>query len=251
MIRVTLSDGQELEGMRPHFAVNESAFQNSYFLLVPMDSVEAVRNLALDTPLTIEALAKLLYVIPRNALARIQLLRQESGMQSKEHASEAEEPRSRRTDLTTVNDAMAKIFIGVKDFNIFIPTLHTMHECARMLIFVMLAIPEGEAWPKDALEDLHRIELLAHRDFVTALQTFCSQSTLPKEASEYFATMTREYKNICATFMSRPAEFLEHVDPNYRLTYAPEVMERERLHLLGLILKILCVLTQQSGAIKP
>jgi hypothetical protein len=257
MITVTLADGQELEGMRPHFAAKDSALQNAYFLLVPADAVEAVRNLALDAPLTINALAKLLYVIPRKALVRIQLLRQKSGTKSKKHDSEGDDstsgcPSSPQTprDLTAINDAMAKIFIGVRGFDIFIPTLHTVHECARTLVFVTLAIPEGEVWQRNGIEILDKMELIAHRDFITALQTFCSQSTLPKEASEYFATMTRDYKDICGTFIGETEEFLAHVDPEYKTTYAPEIMKRERFHLLGLMLKMLCVLTQENGAIK-
>ena len=221
IITVTLADGQELEGMRPDFALNDRAFQNAYFLLVPPDSAEAVRNLALDAPLTIDALSKLLYMIPRKALVRIQLLREELHKESANGDSEEESSLSRisspatQIDLRVMNDAMAKIFIGVKEFNIFIPTLHTMHECGRTLVFVTLAIPEGEVWPSDAIEVLHQMELLAHRDFITALHTFSNQATLPKDAAEYFAKMTQDYKDICRTFISNPEEFLSHFDPDY------------------------------------
>lgn len=254
MITVTLADGQELEGMRPHFTVNDIAFQSAYFLLVPADSAEAVRNLALDAPLTIDSLSNLLYMIPRKAVVRIQLLREELPKESAKQDSEEESssnrlsPQPTQMDLRTANDAMAKIFIGVKDFGIFLPTLHTMHECARTLLFVTLAIPEGEVWPRDGIEMLHRMELLAHRDFINALHTFSIQATLAKDAVEYFATMTRDYKDICRTF-SNPEEFLSHFDADHKITYAPDIMERERLHLLGLMLKTLCILTQQDGAI--
>ncbi len=257
IITVTLANGQELEGMRPHFAVNDTAMENAYFLLVPADAAEAVRNLNLDAPLTINTLAKLLYVIPRKALVRIQLLREGSAKQSTEHDPGVDEPglqhlsTPRKTgDLTTTNDAMAKIFTGVKGFDIYIPTLHAIHECARTLVFVSLAIPEGEVWSKDGMELLHKMELLAHRDFITALQAFCSQALLPKEASEFFATMMRDYKMVCGTFIEEIEIFLASADPDTSTTFAPEIMQRERFHLLGLMLKTLCVLTQENGAIR-
>lgn len=254
LIKVTLADGQELEGMRPNFAINDEAVQREYFLLIPPDWLDAVRSMELDKPLTISALAKLLYVIPRKALVRIQLLREEP--KSKEHEPTTEKPTPNGTsslqtprDLPTINDAMTKLFVGVKGFDLFLPTLHIIHECARNLVFVTLAIPEGEVWPADGIETLHKMELLSHRDFINALQTFCQQATLPIEAREYFATMTRDYKSICETFIGDKEGFLAHADPDYRITFAPEVMERERFHLLGLMLKMLCVLTQQNGPI--
>lgn len=256
IIKVTLAGGQELEGVRPNFAINDATMQQEYFLLVPADRAEAVRGLALDTPLTIEALSKLVYLIPRKALVRIQLLRQQTTSEAADRDSEAagllqspSAPKSPR-NLATQNDAMAKIFVGIKGLDLYVPTLHAIHECARNLIFVTLAIPEGEEWPSDGIEILHKMELLSHRDFLNALRTFCQQASLPQEVNEYFVTMASDYKKFCSTFIGDIDTFLAQSDPDYRVAVAPSVMEQERFHLLGLMLKTLCVLTEESGAIK-
>jgi len=187
-------------------------------------------------------------MIPRGALVRIQLLREAPPTAPVPPVNSLQEPQGVK-DLETRNDALAKLFVGVKGFDIYVPTLHAIHECSRNLVFVTLAIPEGAQWSDEGIETLHKMELLAHRGFLTALQTFQKQATLHQEVADYFGSMMRDYKAFCATFITDIEGFLSGTTPDDGISFAPAIMVQERFHLLGLMLKTLCVLTEENGAI--
>lgn len=231
-------------------------------MLVPKENIETVRNLPLEKKtVKMDMLSKHMYLIPKKALARIQLLRElktghKGAINEKPSKNIFKVPqavdlndnvRNRVTkDATVLNNAISKVFVGAKGFEIFIPTLNIIHECARKLIFVNYAIPEGETWDREGIEMLHKMELFSHRDFINAIEKYRHQVDLSKEINDFMINFLADYKSICGTFISDINGLLMNCDPNYKVEYAPSVMEKERFHLLGLMTKILCALTQQQ-----
>ena len=147
-------------------------------------------------------------------------------------------------DLTGVNEAISRIFVGAKGYEIFLPTLNTIHECARNLIFVNYAIPEGETWNDEGMEILHKIELFSHRDFINAIDNFRKQVDLSEETNNFFVEFLNNYKKVCSTFIGDIDRLLVNYDPKYTVNCVPSIMETERFRLLGLMTKMLCHLTQ-------
>jgi len=96
------------------------------------------------------------------------------------------------------------------------------------------------------MEILHKIELFSHRDFINAVDKFRKQVDLSKETNEFFIKFLTDYKNVCSTFIGDIDGLLLNYDPNYKVKYAPSIMESERFHLLGQMIKILCHLTQTN-----
>ncbi len=269
IIKVTLTNGDELEGTRPHFAFKDSEFNEQYFLLIPKENIKTLRNLPVEKhSFNLDTLSRVMYVIPKKALARIQLLREER-LPANSLAGQISEINQKKSDnivskvptkgginknwwekipkdLTLLNNSISKVFIGSKGFEIFIPTLNKIHECARYLIFVNFAIPEGETWDREGIEMLHKIELFSHRDFINAIEKFRNQVDLIKETNDFMIEFLNEYKNICETFIGDINGLLINFDPDYKVEYAPSIMEKERFHLLGLMTKMLCALTQKN-----
>jgi len=244
LIKVTLINGDELEGVRPHFQFKNKELDQTYFLLIPKENLQLAKELRLENQkFDLDTLQEFMYVIPKKALARIQLLR-EPKKGYKVPLGDAPHAMGRPKDTAILNKAVSRFFIGAKGIEIFLPTLSQIHECARNLVFVNYAIPEGATWPKDGIENLHKIELFSHRDFINATEKFRSQLDLSKETNEFMVEFLTEYKNICGTFCDIDG-LLMNFDPKFKISYAPSVMEKERFHLLGLMLKMLCTLTQK------
>lgn len=248
IIKVTLSNGAELEGVRPDFELKDKGFNQTNFMLVPKENIETVKNLIKERQtIQLDVLQKLVYIIPRKAIARIQLLRKPK---PDHKLSQSVEPNDKVRnqvvkDAAILNKTISRVYVGAKGFDIFIPTLNEIHECARNLIIVNYAVPEGETWDKDGIETLHKIELFSHRDFISTVERFRNQAELNKETNDFMVNFVVDYKNICGTFVADIDGLLVNYDPNYKLEYAPSVMENERFRLLGLMMKMLCMLTQQ------
>ena len=98
---------------------------------------------------------------------------------------------------------------------------------------------------------LHKMELFSHRDFINAIEKYRHQVDLSKETNDFMIKFLADYKNICGTFIGDINGLLMTCGPNYKVEYAPLVMEKERFHLLGLMAKILCTLTQKIKEMKP
>ena len=262
IIKVTLANGDELTGVRPHFEFKDKEFNQTNFLLVPKENIETVRNLPVEKKtFKLDMLSKHMYVIPKKALARIQLFREpktghKEAINDKPSRNISKVPQAVELndnvrnrvakDATVLNNAISKVFVGAKGFEIFIPTLNEIHECARNLIFVNYAIPEGETWDREGIEMLHKIELFSHRDFINAIEKYRNKVDLSKEINDFMIKFLDDYKTICGTFIRDINGLLMSFDPDYKIDYAPSVMEEERFHLLGLMTKILCTLTQQK-----
>ncbi|MFA6981304.1 MAG: hypothetical protein WC209_18400 [Ignavibacteriaceae bacterium] len=150
-------------------------------------------------------------------------------------------------DLTGINETISRVFVGVKGYEIFLPTLNTIHECARNLVFVNYAIPDGETWNDEGMEILHQMEISCHRDFINAVERFYKQVAFSKETRDYFIEFLVTYKSVCSSFIEDIDGLLANYEPNYKLDFAPSIMQKERFHLLGLMTKILCHLTKTNG----
>ena len=88
IIKVTLANGDELTGVLPHFEFKDKEFNQTNYLLVPKENIETVRNLPVEKKtFKLDMLSKHMYVIPKKALARIQLFR-ESKTGHKERADD-------------------------------------------------------------------------------------------------------------------------------------------------------------------
>lgn len=248
LIKVTLTNGDELEGVRPHFEFKDKESNQTYFLLIPKENIRVVKELRFNKQkLKLDTLHELMYVIPKKALARIQLLREPKIGHKISRADEIINLGRNQIpkDTDVLNKAMSRVFIGAKGFEIFLPTLNEIHECARNLVFVNYAIPEGETWPKDGIEMLHKMELFSHRDFINAVEKLRNQVDISKETNDFMFEFVTEYKTICGTFIGDIDGLLMNFDPKYNVSYAPSIMEKERFHLLGLMLKMLCTLTHK------
>ncbi len=213
-----------------------------------INNIQIVKELRLEKQkFSLDTLQELMYLIPRKALARIQLLRKPKI--GRKVLNNRVLPNMGRNqipkDTTVLNKAISRVFVGAKSFEIFLPTLNEIHECARNLVFVNYAIPEGERWPNDGIEMLHKMELFSHRDFINAVAKFRSQVNLSKETNDFVIDFLVQYKNICGTFIDDIEALLINFDPKVKITYVPSIMEKERFHLLGLMLKMLCTLTQK------
>jgi hypothetical protein len=266
VIKVTLVNGDEVQGYLPDFAFKDHEFCQRYFLLIPIENIGLIKGSHLEgQSFDLPALSRIMYVIPRSAIARHQLLRIE---QTKAETSIAPEENARIVsdlvnskvlevggtnekrwehipkDLTSVNEAISRIFVGAKGYEIFLPTLNTIHECARNLIFVNYAVPEGEIWNDEGMAILHRLELFSHRDFITAVDNFRKQVDLSEATDNLFVEFLDDYRKVCSTFIGDIDGLLANYDPKYAVNYAPSIMETERFHLLGLMTKMLCHLTQ-------
>jgi hypothetical protein len=241
VIRICLTNGDELEGALPDFAFKERKHREQYFLLIPKENIEFVKSVTLQKQsFNMEMLSRIMYVIPKVAIARQQLLREEPS-HSNILSGHIREPRPK--DLTLTNETISRIFVGAKNYEIFLPTLNTIHKSARSLIFVNYAIPEGETWNQEGIEILHKMELFSHRDFINAVDSFRRQVDLSQETDEFFVEFLNDYKKRCETFIEDIDGLLTNFNPEFKVTFAPEIMERERFYLLGLMIKMLCHLT--------
>lgn len=267
VIKVTLINGDEVEGTLPDFAFKNREYFEQYFLLIPKENIELVKNFPFEKQsFNLETLSRIMYVIPKRAIARQQLFRVKQPTEknlSKELKENAQSISSNDgskvlqmggankklweqipKDLTGVNEAISRIFVGAKGYEIFLPTLNTIHECARNLIFVNYAIPEGETWNDEGMEILHKMELFSHRDFINAVDNFRKQVDLSKETNNFFVEFLNNYKKVCSTFIRDIDGLLANYDPQFTVNCAPQIMEIERFRLLGLMTKMLCHLTQ-------
>lgn len=265
IIKVTLINGDELEGTLPNFKFSDSRFYEQYLLLVPKENIGLFQNLSLGHVSTnIEALSRIMYVIPQKAIARHQLYRVEQRSMTSEIGFNDTPQSSPKMDgyhvfkigrikknvlkkipkdLTIINNFISRIFIGTKGYEIFIPTLNTIHECLRNLIVVNFMIPEGETWNEEAMIILYQMELHSHLDFINAVDKFYKQVDLSKETKGFFIEFLSDYKKKCETFIDNIEGLLKSYDPHHEVKLAPAIMEKERLHLLGFMAKMLCHLT--------
>lgn len=263
VIKITLINGDEIEGALPHFVFKDTQYSQQYFLLVPKENIEIVKELIKeDASFDHDSISKFLYLIPKKAIARQQLFRQAQETKEMSSIKPKEEVENFQVikignsnrnllkqipkDLTGLNEALSRIFVGAKNYEIFLPTLNAIHECAKHLIFVNYAIPEGETWNDEGIEILHKIELFGHRDFINAVDRFRKQVDLSRETNEFFLEFLRTYKDVCSTFIADIEDFLLNYDPKYQVSFAPSIMEKERFHLLGLMIKILSHLTHTN-----
>lgn len=266
IINITLINGAELEGTLPDFMFKDKNYFEQYFLLIPKENIEIVKNFSFEKQsFNLETLSRIMYVIPKRKIARQQLFRvaqpinKISSKELKEKTQSVLNVDNSKVmqiggvnklwehipkDLTGINEAISRIFIGAKSYEIFLPTLNTIHECAKHLIFVNYAIPEGEIWNDEGLEILHKIELFCHRDFINAVDNFHKQVDLSNETNKFFVEFLITYKKTCSTFIADIEGLLVNYDPNYKVNFAPSIMETERFRLLGLMIKMLCHLTQ-------
>jgi len=267
VIKVILINGDVIEGILPDFTFKDRKYFDEYFLLIPKENIELVKNFLVEKQsFDLETLSQIMYVIPKKAIARQQLFREEQPTEVTLSEELREKTKSISNiegsqaliigtsnknllkqipkDLTGLNEAIARIFVGAKNYEIFLPTLNTIHECAKYLIFVNYAIPEGETWNNEGIEILHKIEIFSHRDFINVVDKFHKQVDLSKDTNEFFIEFLQKYKDVCSTFIGDIDGLLLNYDPNYEVNYAPSIMEAERFHLLGLMTKMLCHLTQ-------
>lgn len=69
---------------------------------------------------------------------------------------------------------------------------------------------------------------------------------LSQETDEFFVEFLNDYKKRCETFIQDIDGLLTNFDPEFRVTYAPEIMQSKRFYLLGLMIKMLCHLTRHK-----
>ncbi|MFA6981303.1 MAG: hypothetical protein WC209_18395 [Ignavibacteriaceae bacterium] len=75
-IKITLINGDEIEGTLPDFVFKDRKYFEQYFLLIPKENVTTVKEFSFENQsFDLETLSRFMYVIPKVAIARQQLFR--------------------------------------------------------------------------------------------------------------------------------------------------------------------------------
>lgn len=150
-----------------------------------------------------------------------------------------------RKDLKYHRNLVSDIFRKAGDFKILMPILNEIHHSLRGLISTQTAIPKDGKWTQEQENLIHLLEVVSHRDFVVAMEKFYKFLEPESEGENYIKRVVGGYKEICKSFVQNFYDILIDLNENTALWLNPALMRMERHKLMGLMVSILCTITQK------